>query len=187
MSLINVGYLTMRLKNKNGFTLIEVMMVVAIIGIMTAIAVPNFLTWLSNMRLNAASRDLYGAMMKAKGEAVKRNVNCGLTFNQTIGATIFAYIVFADLDRDCEYDVGEPILVQVPQWQTSVSLDTTKHGGDGLSFTDNDDSNPTIIFTPTGIPTANGGGFANGMAALRNSKGTGKDIVVNQAGSISIQ
>ena len=103
----------MRLKDENGFSLVELITVIGIIGIMAAIAVPSFLSWLPNMRLKAATRDLHAAAMKAKGAAIKRNLNCALTFNQQISATTFAYIVYVDADTDFQYDDGEDILVQV--------------------------------------------------------------------------
>lgn len=176
----------MQSTDEKGFTLVEIIMVTVIIAIMTAFAVPSFLSWLPNMRLKAAARDLYGAAMKTKGEAVKRNVNCALTFNQPIGATTYAYIVFADADSDCEYDGGETVLLRVEQWPKDVLLDTTQGGGDGISFPDNDDGNPTVVFRPTAIPTANGGGFVNGSAFLINTKGRTQSVVVSQAGNISI-
>lgn len=179
----------MRIKNENGFTLIEIIMVVIIIGIMAAIAAPNFISWLSNMRLKAAARDLYGAAMKAKGEAVKRNKNCALTFNQQVGATTFVYIVYEDADTDFQYDAGEDILVQMQQWPKDVSLDATQGGVTlpGVTFTDDNAGKPAIAFQPTAIPTASGGGFANGSAFLKITNGRKRKVVVSQAGNISIQ
>jgi len=72
----------MRTKSgQKGFTLVEVVMVVAIIGILAAIAVPSFLSWLPNIRLKAAARDAYSTFQKARLEAIKRNQNVVILVN----------------------------------------------------------------------------------------------------------
>jgi len=45
-------------KRHTGFTLIELIVVMALIAIMAAIAVPNFLDWLPNMRLKIVIFDV---------------------------------------------------------------------------------------------------------------------------------
>lgn len=174
------------MKNSKGFTLLEVIIVIGVIGIMTAIAAPSISNWLPNYRLKGAARDLYGAAMRAKGEAVKRRVNCALTFNQTIGGTKNAYVVYADTNANFKFDAGDNIILQVQQLPPKVGLDLTKYGGDGLSFVNNGDGNPTIAFRPNAIPTSSTGGLANGTAALINTKGRSQNVVINQAGNIRI-
>jgi prepilin-type N-terminal cleavage/methylation domain-containing protein len=61
------------IRDNKGFSLPEVMTVVAIIGVMSAVAVPPFLSWLSNKGMQSAARDLYSNMRKAQSFAVKRN------------------------------------------------------------------------------------------------------------------
>ncbi|MDD2558580.1 MAG: GspH/FimT family pseudopilin [Desulfuromonadaceae bacterium] len=80
-----------------GFTLLEVLIVVAIIGIASAIAIPNIIGWLPNYRLKGAARDLYSNMQKIRTEAVKRNTNIGITFTTVVyPATGGGYMVFID-------------------------------------------------------------------------------------------
>lgn len=77
--------------NKRGFTLVEVMIVLAVIGIMAAIAVPNFMNWLPNMHTRAEARDLFSALQKAKMEAVRTNTTVNFEFVATAGGVAGGY------------------------------------------------------------------------------------------------
>lgn len=75
----------MRINDKNGLTLIELVIVLLIMGIMAAIAAPSFLSLRPNMHLKAAARDLYSNMQKARIEAVKTNRNTAIIFDTGSG------------------------------------------------------------------------------------------------------
>lgn len=70
-----------KMKNSRGFTLIEVLIVIGIIGVMAAIAIPAISSWLPNYRLKAAARDVYSSMQKARMIAVKSNHNTAIILN----------------------------------------------------------------------------------------------------------
>jgi type IV fimbrial biogenesis protein FimT len=56
-----------------GFTLIEVMVVLAITVILSMIAAPSFKSLIAGQRARATSTDLYAALTLARSEAIKRN------------------------------------------------------------------------------------------------------------------
>lgn len=62
-----------------GFTLIELMVAVAVVGILAAIAAPSFSDLIAKQRAKAAATDLYLALAKARSEAIKRNSNVTLS------------------------------------------------------------------------------------------------------------
>ena len=175
-------------ERRAGFTLIELLVAIGLIAILSAIAGPLFLQWIPNLQLTSASRDIYGVLTKAKGEAAKRNRNCTVVFRQTIAGTAYAYVLFEDANGNSEYDAGEPLITSMINLPSRVFFDTAQGGGDGLSFTDNDDGNPSISFQPNSVPTDNGGVLLPGTvgAFLKNSSGRTKSIVVNQFGNIRI-
>ncbi len=56
-----------------GFTLVETMVVIAVIGIMLMLAVPMARDWLMNSRIRSTAESLTAGMQLARMEAVRRN------------------------------------------------------------------------------------------------------------------
>ena len=64
-------------KNTAGFTLVEIMIVVAIIGLLAAIAVPNFMQARTNARKNACINNLRLIDAAAEQWAMENNADTG--------------------------------------------------------------------------------------------------------------
>jgi len=55
-----------------GFSLVEMMVVISLLAIMSAIAVPSFTQMIAGNSVDAAANELYGLLQYARGEAVSR-------------------------------------------------------------------------------------------------------------------
>lgn len=71
-------------KNSQGFTLIETLTIVVIIGILSAISVPSFLGLLNRNKVNDAISKVQGALQEAQREAIRRGTSCPVTLNTSI-------------------------------------------------------------------------------------------------------
>lgn len=104
------------MKNLHGFTLIELMVTLAVGIIILAIGIPSFMTMMSNNQATAYANDLVGAIRYARSEAVKRASDvaiCASNSDQTAcSGTNWnnGWVVFTDDNGNDQYDAGETIL-----------------------------------------------------------------------------
>ncbi len=64
----------------SGFTLIEMMVAVAIMGILAAVAFPSLQTMLRNSEVRNAAESVVNGLQRARAEAVSRNSNVDFVF-----------------------------------------------------------------------------------------------------------
>lgn len=139
-------------RQKSGFTLIEMMITIALLAVFVALAGPSFREIIINNRAQANANLLVTSLNLARSEALKRNAQVTLckstdgTSCATAGTWDEGWIVFADPDADEVADVGEEV-VQIQQ-----------NLGGGYTLTGNTATN-WMAFRADGSALNNGGGL----------------------------
>ena len=151
-------------KSQNGFTLLEIILAVFIMGIVAAIAIPAFLGFLPGMRLKGASRQVMGDLMDARMEAVKQNNPFRILVLDD-----HRYKILDDDNHNGSEDTGT---------ETSKTIDIQENYRD-VTF-NYAGSPPTITFGPKGTATE------LNTITVRNSSGS-KSVSVSVAGRVKIQ
>lgn len=101
----------MIMKNRStGFTLIELIITMAIAAVLAALAVPSFVQYQRNSELTSLTNSLLAAVNAAKGEAMKTGRNAFVIPKGTGWNS--GWIVYVDMNRDNSYTEGTDVAVQ---------------------------------------------------------------------------
>jgi len=103
-------------KRTSGFTLIELMVTLAVAAILVTVAIPGFRSLIQNNRAATQANELLTAFTLARSEALKRSSQvsvCSSTDQATCAGDpnwATGWIVFADDDGDGTMDAGETLI-----------------------------------------------------------------------------
>ena len=160
-----------------GFTLIELMIAVCVVGMLLAAVIPNMRTFLRNNQLSGGVNDMLHSIQTARTEAIKRQngnvVICG-TSTPTVAdaamacdyATFKGWFVFQDTNGNWQHDAAEPVIQRHDLLDANVTVKT--------------DANARIVsFAPTGF--ANPAGLRVPMRTLVVCDSRGVQQVGNTA------
>lgn len=131
-------------KTEAGFTLLEVMVAMAIMATISAIAVPNIIGWLPGYRLRSAVGDIRSNLQLARSRAIKENRSYEVVFN-TGGTT---------------YDIKDGT------GNTVKTVDLNSYGS-GIRYVVSLVTYPNdkVVFNPAGLNTP------NGYVTIQNNRG----------------
>jgi prepilin-type N-terminal cleavage/methylation domain-containing protein len=165
-------------KNRDGgFTLIEIMIVVAILGIGSAIAVPSYIQWNARAQLRQATSELQSNLVQARMVAKNRNTAMTATFMKA-----------ADGRYSATFGGGlAPMSIPSSVTGGSMILVTGLGPPPVTAVTDFAASAPgtlgTIQFNQQGLRVA--GGIGNQAVTLQSADGTTYSVVVAPSGKIN--
>ena len=152
------------MKNKNsGFTLVELMIVICMIGILVAAATPSFGRYRINSITKDAAQDIYNILQLAKINAIRTGKPVNVEFDNAASDAIqFSTVVMRVLDKD-----------NLSKIKMQLSIDNRLR---------------TSLITPLTIFNSRGRVSSGvGTWVINNDKtGYGYRVVVNTIGNITI-
>lgn len=116
------------MRNASGFTLMELMIAVAVISILAAVAIPNYISWLPKRYLQSSAVDVQHAIHLAKSTAIRESRDVVLAFDPANEN----YLAFVDTDEDGSQDADERTIRNRPM-SPGIDLQGTDFG-DTLTF-----------------------------------------------------
>lgn len=171
------GKLINKHKNNNGFTVIELLIVIAIIAILGTVSMGPMLRWRANAKVESNTNNIMADLERAKVEAIRRSRNITIIFPaiNPPGST-GGYSCFLDVNGNGSFDSADD----------KILFERVTNELFELNLVIKDDSSVTnyFTFTPRGFLNGTRSGeititYPNSTASLE------RQININRIGNIS--
>lgn len=129
---------------QTGATIIEVVIVIAIMAVLLGAGVPAFQEWMVNTRIRTTSDSMLNGLQVARAEAIKRNRYVDFRLDGAVGAW---QVVSAPSNAMCP-------IADDPAEEDVLQRRSAYEGARGLSATTNNPNALRVTFTPMGMVTA---------------------------------
>ena len=84
-----------------GFTLLEILVALAITGILAALTLPNLLAWLNSNKVQEATDSIQSALQDAQKQAMRRGRICTINFTNGTGTSPTVYSQIRASEAGC--------------------------------------------------------------------------------------
>lgn len=167
-----------------GFTLIEAIVVVALIAILSSVSALSLAFYVPNLRLKSAIQDVNIQIQRARLEAIRRNRSCNVEFHRTLDGVTYSPLIWVDENENGLLDPSEIIFrMEVVEkspgdWevgQYAGILFNNAFGGNGVTF-----SGDNFSFNRRGVSDKSGSVY------LRNARGRTRQLLVTLGGAVRV-
>lgn len=165
-----------------GFTLVELLVVLAVGAVLLAIAVPSYAFLVNSSRLAAVTNDLVSALHLARSEAITRNTRVTVCKTSNAMAALpvcdataswqHGWLVFVDGGTKGVIDSGDTVLRVQGSASAAVTITTGTNYGNFISY------------RPSGV--SQGLLLANGTVHVCVA-GVSRDIIISNTGRIRLK
>jgi len=172
--------------DKKGFTLVEAMVVIAVIGIAVAVAVPNIVGYMPEYRLKRAARDLYSVMQSTKMGAIKNNTSWAIVFDPATSRYLICSASGADATWSTTADNTIVSTITLPGYGSGINyghgIATTNATVGGGAFPVNN-----ISYTANVLVFNSRGTGSGGYVYLQNNQSTSYTVGTRTNGAILLR
>jgi type IV fimbrial biogenesis protein FimT len=146
-----------------GFSMIELMVVVAMLAVLASVAIPEMSKLIKNAKLKTATRQLVSSLQEMKFRAIKENATTVMIIDEANDK----YTAFLDNNpANWALDGSENIIAQIDLQSDDLEITSTS-------------LNKTLGFNGRGLLS-----FGAGTITITNATGRQKQVVINFMGNI---
>lgn len=161
-------------REDSGFTLIETLIVVAIIGIMSAVAFPQILNYMRHFRIRSATTELATALQQTRMRGITKSAQHSVVF-ATQNATTYWIHIEDDQGPLPRQGTAETLKLAAPDTAQSTRFQLPPE----VTFATAAQCTPQPALAPAFVPTAAALRFSSlGASCVAGSVGTCAPVVV---------
>ena len=176
---------------QHGFTLIELMVTIALLAIIMSLAVPSFQQTIASTKLTSTSTDLYSSLLQARADAISQGERMTVCKSSDGSSCIvgtkttwsIGWITFVDSTRSVNptVDAGETVTYIVQATDPAI---TVSGNGSLVNY---------VSFSADGKSKQISGGFQSGTIRICSSSSAlsddkrARDLEINIAGRVTIK